>query len=109
MFHKGARATGGNIPSEDMQKITALLDEFLDLTTKEVQQKRKLRRGFVRSQLSCSLMVVLDKENVAVERSARNIPGIKVLRVEGLNVYDILAHDNLVFVEGAVGRIQEVL
>lgn len=66
MFHKGARTTGGNIPSEDMQKITALLDEFLDLTTTEVQQKRKLRRGFVRSQLPCSLMVVLDKENVWV-------------------------------------------
>lgn len=66
MFHKGARSTGGNIPSEDMKKITALLDEFLELTTTEVQQKRKLRRGFVRSQLPCSLMVVLDKENVWV-------------------------------------------
>ena len=66
MFHKDARSTGGNIPSEEMQKITALLDEFLDLTTTEVQQKRKIRRGFVRSQLPCSLIVVLDKENVWV-------------------------------------------
>lgn len=54
-------------------------------------------------------LIVLDKENINVEKSARNVPGVKVLRVEGLNVYDILSHENLVFVEKAVQRIQEVL
>ena len=54
-------------------------------------------------------LIVLDKENLNVERSARNIPGVKVLRVEGLNVYDILAHENLVFVQEAVQKVQEVL
>jgi len=54
-------------------------------------------------------LIVLDKENINVEKSARNVPGVKVLRVEGLNVYDILSHENLVFVEGAVQRIQEIL
>jgi large subunit ribosomal protein L4 len=54
-------------------------------------------------------LIVLDEKNVNVERSARNIPGVKVLRVEGLNVYDILAHENLILVERAVERIQEVL
>ena len=56
-----------------------------------------------------NVLVVLDEKNVNVERSARNIPGVKVLRVEGLNVYDILAHENLILVERAVERIQEVL
>ena len=54
-------------------------------------------------------LIVLDEKNMAVERSARNIPGVKVLRVEGLNVYDILAHEQLVLVEKAVERIHEVL
>lgn len=54
-------------------------------------------------------LVVLDEKNINLERSARNVPGVKVLRVEGLNVYDILSHGNLVFVEEAVQRIQEVL
>ena len=56
-----------------------------------------------------NVLIVLDEKNVNVERSARNIPGVKVLRVEGLNVYDILAHENLILVERAVERIQEVL
>ncbi len=41
--------------------------------------------------------------------SARNIPGVKVLPVAGLNVYDILKHDHLVLesaaVEGVYGRL----
>jgi len=54
-------------------------------------------------------LVVLDEKNINVERSARNIRGVKVLRVEGLNVYDIMAHENLILLEKAVERIQEVL
>lgn len=54
-------------------------------------------------------LIVLDEKNVNVERSARNIRGVKVLRVEGLNVYDIMAHENLILLEKAVERIQEVL
>lgn len=54
-------------------------------------------------------LIVLDKEDINVERSAGNVPGVKVLRVEGLNVYDILSHENLVFVEQAVQRIEKVL
>jgi large subunit ribosomal protein L4 len=54
-------------------------------------------------------LIVLPKEDINVERSARNVSGVKVLRVEGLNVYDILSHENLVFVKEAVQQIQEVL
>jgi len=65
LFHKGARTTGGNLPSDLQQKTTALLDEFVEITTKETQRK-KLRRAIVRSQLTCSLIIVVDKDNVWV-------------------------------------------
>ena len=54
-------------------------------------------------------LIVIGEENFNLERSARNIPGVKVLRVEGLNVYDILNHDNLILVKDAVEKIQERL
>ncbi len=54
-------------------------------------------------------LIVLPEGDAVVERSARNVPGVKVLRVEGLNVYDILSHENLVFLKEAVERVQEVL
>ena len=41
------------------------------------------------------LLLVLSAKDESVMKSARNIPGVKVLPVEGLNVYDILDHKNL--------------
>jgi len=38
--------------------------------------------------------------------SARNLPGIKVLKTEGMNVYDILKYQNLVIVEGSINAIE---
>lgn len=56
------------------------------------------------------LLLVLDGPNESVERSARNIPGVTVLPVAGLNVYDVLRHSNLALtreaVDGVVGRIR---
>lgn len=54
-----------------------------------------------------ALFVVKDKDdNLAL--SARNIPNVKVLRVEGLNVYDILRYEHLILdasaIEGIRGR-----
>ncbi len=54
-------------------------------------------------------LIVIGGENFNLERSARNVPGVKVLRVEGLNVYDILHHENLILLKDAVEKIQERL
>lgn len=78
-----------------------------DLEFGEIKTKRFVQ--FMETFRFNNALIVLDKENINVERSARNVPGVKVLRVEGLNVYDILSHENLVFVGEAVQRIQEIL
>jgi len=54
-------------------------------------------------------LIVIGGENFNLERSARNVPGVKILRDEGLNVYDILHHENLILVKDAVEKIQERL
>jgi large subunit ribosomal protein L4 len=54
-------------------------------------------------------LIVIDGENLNLERSARNVQGVKVLRVDGLNVYDILNHEHLIVIKGAVEKIQERL
>jgi large subunit ribosomal protein L4 len=51
-------------------------------------------------------LIVTDKKNPFLERSARNIPGIQVLRCESLNVYDILNHEHLILISPVVERIQ---
>jgi large subunit ribosomal protein L4 len=54
-------------------------------------------------------LVVVDGKDDVLERSARNIPYVKVLRVEGLNVYDVMRHDQFVVTLDAVKRIEEAL
>jgi large subunit ribosomal protein L4 len=41
--------------------------------------------------------------------STRNIPGVKLITAEGLNVLDVLYHDKLIITRGAVHRVEEVL
>jgi large subunit ribosomal protein L4 len=78
-----------------------------DLNFKEIKTKRFVQ--FMKAFGFDNALVVLDGQNANVERSARNIPGVKVLRVEGLNVYDIIAYENLVFIEKAIQHVQKVL
>jgi len=56
-----------------------------------------------------SALVVTDAPDEVLEKSARNLPRVKVLRAEGLNVYDILRYDRLMLLEPAVGKIEEAL
>jgi large subunit ribosomal protein L4 len=56
-------------------------------------------------ELENALIVTADK-NEKLEISSRNVPGYKVLRTEGLNVYDVLKYRRLVLVEPSVTKIE---
>jgi large subunit ribosomal protein L4 len=51
-------------------------------------------------------LIVTDNTNDHLELSSRNVPHVKVLRSEGLNVYDILKYRKLVLLEPAVKHIE---
>ena len=54
-----------------------------------------------------ALFITADEvENV--EKSARNITGVKAIGAMGLNVFDILHHDKFFVTKDAVARIEEV-
>jgi large subunit ribosomal protein L4 len=53
-----------------------------------------------------SALIVTEKHNDHLELSARNVPDVKVIRSEGLNVYDILKYRMLVLLEPAVKNIE---
>lgn len=54
-------------------------------------------------------LIVIPERDEVVEKSARNVPWVKVLRSEGLNVYDILKFEKLVLLQGAIEKIKERL
>ncbi|MGD8834562.1 MAG: 50S ribosomal protein L4 [Desulfobacteraceae bacterium] len=51
-------------------------------------------------------LIVTIQKNETLELSSRNVPGVKVIRCEGLNVYDILKYDKLILVEEAIKAIE---
>lgn len=54
-----------------------------------------------------SALIVIARSDEKVERSARNIPTVKVLRVEGLNVYDLMRYEHLILTEEALKSLAE--
>lgn len=56
-----------------------------------------------------SALIVIHESDEKIERSARNLGTVKVLRADGLNVYDILRYEHLVLTEQALGVIEERL
>ena len=54
-------------------------------------------------------LIVLPEPDEVIEKSARNIPNVKILRSEGLNVYDLLDYHVVILSRECVGRIEEAL
>ena len=54
-------------------------------------------------------LVVVPERDEVVEKSARNLPKVKVLPVEGLNVYDVLNYEYLIIKQEALPKIEERL
>lgn len=77
---------------------------FAEPKTKEVV---KLLGNF-EAQAAKALIITADNDET-VEKSARNIPGVKSIGTIGLNVIDLLHHDKVLVTKEAVAKIEEVL
>lgn len=51
-------------------------------------------------------LIIIEAANPLLERAARNLPTVKVLRAEGANVEDILRYDHLVLTQAAVEALR---
>jgi large subunit ribosomal protein L4 len=74
----------------------------------ELKTKRMVE-FLARLQMGDSVLVVIPEANEKIEKSARNLPGIKVLRCEGLNVYDLLHYRQVLFTQAALQKVTERL
>jgi len=84
--------------------LLVVLDDF-ELAQVKTKEFIEVMNTF---KADCAL-VVLDGENRNVDLSSRNVSGFKVMRSEGVNVYDLLKYDTLFVTKASVGKIEEVL
>jgi large subunit ribosomal protein L4 len=60
-------------------------------------------------QIQSSALILLGEANPTVQKSASNIPDVKTLRAQYLNVRDLLGHDFLIMPLGAMKAIEGYL
>jgi large subunit ribosomal protein L4 len=73
------------------------------------ETKTKLMRQWLEALQVKSAVIVISEEDEKIERAARNLPTVKVLRIDGLNVYDLLRFEQLILTEKAVKLLEERL
>lgn len=54
-------------------------------------------------------LIIADNASINLTKSSRNVHGYKVLPTDGLNVYDILLHKKLIFVQSAIENLEKRL
>jgi len=74
-----------------------------DLDLGEIKTKRA---ADVFARLAAGNALVIDGENRSLELSVRNLPKVKYLHIDGLNLFDVLRYDTLVLSEPMVRRIE---
>lgn len=104
---KSARVTALKAALADKHREGALF-VINDIVLPEVKTKKMLEL-FSRLQLQQSVLVVIADANEQVERATRNIPWAKVLRSEGINVYDLLHYKQVLFTQAAFQKVNERL
>lgn len=78
-----------------------------DFPMEEIKTKRFQevidRFGFIKA------LFVIDGSRPILEKSSRNLKNVKMVRSEGINVYDLLKYDHVVLLEPSIKKIEEAL
>jgi large subunit ribosomal protein L4 len=89
------------LTSKVLEERLVVVDRF------EMEEiKTKVFAGIVKGLDAEKALIVTGEKNERLELSSRNVPGIKVLQTQGLNVYDILKYPKLVIVQPAIEGIE---
>ncbi len=78
-----------------------ILDRF---TLENIKTKDFVR--VIRNLNRENVLIVTSEKDKVLELSSRNVPNVKVLRQEGLNVYDILKYKDLILLESSIESIE---
>jgi len=60
-------------------------------------------------ELPSKTLFLIDADNENLGFAVRNIPGADVLKVDGLNVYDLLTHEKIVLTKDALAKVESRL
>ena len=77
------------------------------LPFKEIKTK-EMAKTLTNLKVEGKTLILLPEKNETVQKSARNIEGVKTTLVNTINVYDLLKYNNLVVTLDTVKKLEEV-
>lgn len=92
------------LSSKVLEKELVVVDS-LDL--KEIKTK-EMAKALTNLKVEGKSLIVLPEKNENIQKSARNIEGVKTSLVNTINVYDLLKYKNLIITLDTVKKLEEV-
>jgi large subunit ribosomal protein L4 len=92
------------LSSKVLENKLVVIDE---LPFKEIKTKQMVS-ALVNNKIEGKTLIMLPEKNEAVQKSARNIEGVKTTLVNTINVYDLLKYNELVITLDTVKKLEEV-
>ena len=92
------------LSSKVLENELVVVDDF---KMKEIKTKNMVN-ALANLKVEGKTLVLLPEKNENVQKSARNIEGVKTTLVETINVYDLLKYNKLVITLDTVKKLEEV-
>lgn len=92
------------LSSKVLEKQLTVVDSFNMKEIKTAEMVKTLNN----LKLTGKTLVVLPENDVNVQKSLRNIEGVRALIVDTINAYDLVKYENLVLTENSVKKLEEV-
>ena len=73
----------------------------------EVKKTKKFNNFLKKNKLKNSLIISDKSSKSKIIKSARNIPGLKIIDEEGANAYDLLKYKNVIFTTSSIKSFQD--
>lgn len=81
----------------------------VDQLTVPEPKTREMAQALQRMAVDASALILLADANESVERSARNLPDVKLLRAHYLNIRDLLDHEYVLIPQDALAVLEGIL
>ena len=102
---KSALKSALSLKAENQELI--LLEDF-NLEEGKTRLAQKILNGLGFSK-GAKVLILVESGYEKLKQATRNIPGVKVLDLAGINVYDLLWHKKLIITENSLSKLEEVL
>ena len=76
---------------------------------KKIKKTKEFNSFLVKNKLQNTLIISDTNSHKNIDKSARNIKNVKLIKEEGTNIYDLFKYTNVIITSSSVKKIQERL